>query len=107
MNLRGFRTDTPLDYFIAAMIIVKFIFLITTILSAFLKRSKNSTAQKINTYVENIAKKTEIIFMFGISVFLAYYFRPNQPSPPPVTAHMSFLMCVYGIIVALKMIRLL
>lgn len=107
MNLRGFQTQTPLDYFIAAMIIVKMVFLITKVLSVILKRSKSSTAQKINTYVEDIARKTEIIFMFGISLFLAYYFRPTQAYPPTVTPHMCLLMCVYGIIVALKMVRLM
>ena len=98
--------NTSLDFFIAAMIIIKVIYLVTTILSAFLKRSKNSTAQKINKYVENISKKTETIFLFSLSIFLAVYFRPKAV-PPPITPHMSFLICVYGIIVALKMIGLM
>jgi hypothetical protein len=96
--------NTPLDYFIIFIVIVKIIFFISAIgnsaLSYSISHSKSNspTKIKINNNLLYIKERTEFLFIISMSILLLYFFNPRSSPKPYQTSEVTMLFFLFGII---------
>jgi uncharacterized membrane protein YgdD (TMEM256/DUF423 family) len=79
------------------MLVVKFIFLISAIGHVITIKSKNPKIQQHELLMRKISETTEMIFIFGMSLFLIYFFFPRRKSFP-INTETALLLFAYGIV---------
>jgi hypothetical protein len=91
------RLDLFVDYFLGIMLIVKFVFLISAVGHIITVKSKNPKIQQHEKMMRDISETTEMIFLFGMSVFLIYYFVPNKKAYV-INKETALLLFAYGFV---------
>ena len=86
--------NTKLDYYIAFLIIIKFIFTISALGHLLLSHS-NSQLVKYDPSFLYWKERTEFIFIISMSILLIYYFYPFG-SPAPMSAETKLLFFLFG-----------
>jgi hypothetical protein len=94
LNLRFEKT---VDYFLSFMLLVKFVFLISSVGHIVTVHSKNPKIQQHEEWLRKVSETTEMIFVFGMSIFLIYYFIPSKKTFV-VTRETAVLLFAYGIV---------
>lgn len=92
-----FKFEKVIDYFLFIMLVVKFIFLISAIGHVITIKSKNPKIQQHELLMRKISETTEMIFIFGMSLFLIYFFFPRRKSFP-INTETALLLFAYGIV---------
>jgi hypothetical protein len=89
------KFDTTLDYFIVFIILVKIVFLFTSVGHLVASHSSNSRAKDLDATLVHWKERTEFIFIACMAVLLIYHFRPGHRHPiSPETALLFFLFGV-------------
>jgi hypothetical protein len=92
-----FKLESIVDYFLIIMLAVKLIFLISTIGHVITIKSSNPNIAKHELLLRKISGTTEMIFIFGMSTFLIFYFRPNKKNFI-ISRETALLLFAYGIV---------
>lgn len=91
------RLDLFVEYFLGAMLIVKLVFLISTVGHVITLKSVNPKIQQHEKLMRYISEMTEMIFIFGMSFFLIYYFVPNR-KVYVIQKETALLLFAYGFV---------
>ena len=98
------RMNTPTDYYIVLMLIIKVVFLITATLHFILERSRDPRLSGLTKNLNKIANLTEMMFITGMSLFLMVYFIPSYKHFN-VTKEMALLLFAYGFVMVIVLFR--
>jgi len=91
--------DTPIDFFVLFIVIIKIIFILTAIGNVVLTHvvKKNTDDKAAATRAANLAywkERTEFIFVICMAVLLIYYFKPGNTRP--LNSETSLLFFLFG-----------
>lgn len=86
--------NTKIDYYVAFLISIKFIFTISA-LGHLLLSHTNSQLSKYDPSFLYWKERTEFIFIISMSILLIYYFYPFG-SPAPMSAETKLLFFLFG-----------
>jgi uncharacterized membrane protein YgdD (TMEM256/DUF423 family) len=93
-----------LDYFLFFMLSVKFLFLIASVGHIITLRSVNPKIKKHEQLMRKASETTEMIFVFGMSIFLIYYFVPTKKHFA-INKETAVLLFAYGIVMFLGALK--
>lgn len=99
MQFRSF-----VDYFLGFMLVVKLIFLFTAVGHVITVKSKNPKIQAQEGWTRFVSETTEMIFVFGMSFFLIYYFSPNR-KVYVIQKETALLLFAYGIVMLVAALK--
>jgi hypothetical protein len=99
-----FKFEKAIDYFLFLMLIVKAIFLISAVGHVVTIHANNPNIQKHELLMRKISETTEMIFIFGMSLFLIYFFFPRRKSFP-INKETALLLFAYGIVMLLGALK--
>ncbi len=99
-----FKFEKAIDYFLFFMLIVKFIFLISAVGHVITIRSNNPKIKQHELLMRRISGTTEMIFIFGMSLFLIYYFFPRRRQFE-INRETAVLLFAYGIVMLLGALK--
>lgn len=99
-----FKFERTVDYFLFLMLIVKTIFLIAAVGHVVTIHAKNPKIQQHELLMRRISDTTEMIFIFGMSMFLIYYFYPRRDSFK-VNKETALLLFAYGIVMLIGALK--
>jgi hypothetical protein len=94
------KLETSLDYFIFFIILIKIVFIISSIGHLILSHSTNSKAEKIDPKLLYWKERTEFIFIISMAILLIYHFNPRL-SKKPIGEETSLLFFLFGWILIL------
>jgi hypothetical protein len=103
------QINSLVDYFLGFMLLVKVVFLFSAMGHVITVKSKNPKIQQHEQLMRYISDTTEMIFIFGMSLFLIYYFVPNKKIYV-IKKEPALLLFAYGfvtLIAALKRYHLM
>ena len=94
--------DTPIDFFVLFIVIIKILFILTAIgnviFTHIVKKNAASATDAANaTRAANLAywkERTEFIFVICMAVLLIYYFKPGNTRP--LNSETSLLFFLFG-----------
>ena len=92
-----FKFENIVDYFLFFMLIVKLVFLISSLAHVITLKSSNPKIQQYELLMRRISERTEMVFIFGMSAFLIYFFFPNKKDFD-ITRETAILLFTYGIV---------
>ena len=98
------RMNTPTDYYIVLMLIIKVVFLISATLHFVFERSRDPRFSGMTKKLNDISNLTEMMFITGMSFFLMVYFRPTYKHFT-VTKEMALLLFAYGFVMVFVLFR--
>lgn len=101
MNL---KVEKAIDYFLFFMLAVKFIFLISAVGHVVTIHAKNPKIQQHEEFMRKVSDTSEMIFIFGMSLFLIYYFTPSKKTFV-VNKETAVLLFAYGIVMLLGALK--
>jgi hypothetical protein len=99
MQFRSF-----VDYFLGIMLLVKLVFLITAVGHVITVRSKNPKIREQEAWTRFVSETTEMIFVFGMSFFLIYYFAPDR-KVYVIQKETALLLFAYGIVMLFAAVK--
>lgn len=99
-----FKFEKAVDYFLFLMLVVKTIFLFAAVGHVVTIHAKNPKIQQHELLMRRISDITEMIFIFGMSLFLIYYFYPRRDSFK-VNKETALLLFAYGIVMLLGALK--
>jgi hypothetical protein len=99
-----FKFEKAIDYFLFFMLLVKSIFLISAVGHVVTIHAKNPKIQQHELLMRKISETTEMIFIFGMSLFLIYFFFPRRKSFP-INKETALLLFAYGIVMLLGALK--
>ena len=100
----NFKFQSFVDYFLFFMLIIKFVFLISAVGHVITLKSSNPKIQQHEELMRKISETTEMIFIFGMSLFLIYYFVPNKKQFV-INRETAVLLFAYGIVMLLGALK--
>jgi hypothetical protein len=96
--------DTPIDFFVLFIVIIKILFILTAIGNVILTHAVKKNADSSSAASKAAAAKaanfaywkerTEFIFVICMAVLLIYYFKPG--STKPLNSETSLLFFLFG-----------
>lgn len=99
--------DTPIDFFVLFIVIIKIVFIFTAIGNVILTHIVKKNAASANTSAADKAaaatraanlaywkERTEFIFVICMAVLLIYYFKPGATKP--LNSETSLLFFLFG-----------
>jgi hypothetical protein len=96
--------DTPIDFFVLFIVIIKILFILTAISNVILTHAVKKNADSSSAASKAAAAKaanfaywkerTEFIFVICMAVLLIYYFKPG--STKPLNSETSLLFFLFG-----------
>jgi cell division protein FtsW (lipid II flippase) len=89
------KFETWLDYFIFFIIIIKIVFLFTSIGHVLITYSENEVAKQIDPNLLYWKERTTFIFTISMAILLIYYFNPYVPAPK-IDKNTRFLFFLFG-----------
>lgn len=92
------------DYFLFFMLIVKTVFLVSAIGHVITIRSVNPKIQQHELLMRKISDTSEMIFVFGMSLFLVYYFFPNKKNFI-INKETAILLFAYGFVMLIGAVK--
>ena len=95
-----FKFETWLDYFIFFIIIIKFVFLFTSIGNFLISYSENELAKLIDSKLLYWRERTTFIFSISMAILLIYYFNPYVPAPK-IDKNTRLLFFLFGCVLIL------
>jgi hypothetical protein len=98
------KIEKAVDYFLFFMLAVKFIFLIAAVGHVITVHAKNPKINQHEELMRKVSDTSEMIFIFGMSLFLIYYFVPSKKSFV-VTKETAVLLFAYGIVMLLGALK--
>lgn len=96
-----FKFKTWLDYFLFFIIIIKIVFLTTSIGHVLITYSENERAKQIDTQLLYWKERTTFIFTISMAILLIYYFRPYSTAPI-IDKNTRFLFFLFGCVLILS-----
>jgi hypothetical protein len=89
------KFETPLDFFIVFIILIKIIFVLSAVGHLLLSHSGNYfLSNKVDPQLIYWKERTEFIFIASMSILLIYQFRPGKNKP--VDQETSLLFFLFG-----------
>jgi hypothetical protein len=98
------QIGSVVDMFLGFMLLVKFVFLISAVGHVITVKSKNPKIKDQETWVGYISDTSEMIFIFGMSFFLIYYFSPNRKTYV-IQKETAILLFAYGIVMLVAAVK--
>jgi len=84
------------------IIIIKVLFLISTVSLLLLNHSKNPKYDKLINTLGYIKEKTQLIFKLLVSVLLITLFNPRQPNFVEIDSEAKLILYLYGILTIIE-----
>ena len=95
-----FKFETWLDYFLFFIIIIKIVFLFTSVSHVLITYSENEAARQIDTKLLYWKERTTFIFTISMAMLLIYYFNPYNKLPK-IDKNTRFLFFLFGCVLIL------
>ena len=89
-----FKFETPLDFFIIFIILIKFAFILSAIGHIILSHSSSDAAQKEDPTLLYWKERFEFMFFASMSILLIYHFKPGKNKP--ISEETSMLFFLFG-----------
>jgi hypothetical protein len=98
------QLESFVDYFLGIMLLVKFVFLMSYVGHFVTVTSKNPKITQHEKWMRYVYDTSEMIFIFGMSFFLIYYFRPNRKAYV-IKKETAILLFAYGFVTFLGALK--
>lgn len=98
------KLNTMVDYFLFAMLAIKLVFLVSAVGHVITVRSSNPKINQHERLMARISDTTEMLFIFGMSLFLIYHFFPNKKSYP-IDKETAVLLFAYGFVMLVSALK--
>ena len=99
-NIMEIKFEKEIDYLIFFIILVKIVFIISTIGHIYFSHSTIKSAKNIDDKLIYFKERTEFVFIISMSILLIYHFNPRF-SKTPINSETSLLFFLFGWILIL------
>lgn len=88
--------------FIIFIIVIKFLFIFSTISILFLKHKNETKNEKLIKTLTYVKDKTRVIFKLSVSVLLLILFNPRQKNNQEINYEAKLILYLYGILTIIE-----
>jgi len=88
--------------FIIFIIVIKFLFIFSTISILFLKHKNETKYEKLIKTLTYVRDKTRVIFKLSVSLLLLILFNPRQKNNQEINYEAKLILYLYGILTIIE-----